>query len=745
MATIKKSAKLNFYKFVSPVKVNTGGDKKFVGLQMGINKNTQAINNIGATINSLGKVMGEFRDGQAKMLEQIQASSKEKFKPVYTKPTGGPDMGRLEEGETPETVMPGWLESLFNIIKDFLILALAGPVLSWLSDPNNRQTIKDTLETILKVVQFISNFIGDRVKGLIDSLHDLFFNKEQNWWEKLGSFFSAFVNFAGLFVAIRWLTNPMNIVKDFKSVLGLFTKNLKKSRSKLARRAKGLGAVAAVATLATIVVTSMNDDGGSDDDPSPEAAEGGPVPLRAGGGWINGPMSGYPVSLDGGRSTSFIGHGLEYVAQKANGGFVVPLNTPATQNNPSLTSRRIGEASRMGFDLGGMFDSMPGFSLGGMLNDLQVPEFAGGGAVTLTGPAKRLVGNDTEFLKRVNQVSAKIGANPADLLGLMASESGLNPQARNKSGATGLIQFMTATARGVGTSTAARYGMNRVQQMDYVEKFLTRTAPKNPTPGHLYTSVFLPAFAKKPANYVVAKRGGFRDDWGNHPAAWYTHNSGLDLNNDGSITIAELGERIRQKQKSFGIGGGSRIDVSDISSDSTGAMNATTVEKPMTLFDGVGSLVKQLMSVFGGEGKKDTAPKESGTTGSGEGKPSNINQTDEKPRQLVSPSPPPPVPATTASAGATTSQTVNTQTASVNNVKSESRSQQAQAIAAMQAQSLMSRQRIAALSQQSLETVAKAENAANSKHPVIANAGGSSRKSLVEALESNNALMRSRA
>ena len=36
------------------------------------------------------------------------------------------------------------------------------------------------------------------------------------------------------------------------------------------------------------------------------------------GGWIDGPQSGYPVSLDGKR-TSFIGHGKEWVGRKAGG------------------------------------------------------------------------------------------------------------------------------------------------------------------------------------------------------------------------------------------------------------------------------------------------------------------------------------------------------------------------------------------------------------------------------------------
>ena len=79
------------------------------------------------------------------------------------------------------------------------------------------------------------------------------------------------------------------------------------------------------------------------------------------GGWISGPQSGYPVSLDGGRSTSFIGHGTEYVAQKKTGGaFVVPYDTPATRGNQGLTGRRTKEATNKGFKI-------PGFSAGGLI------------------------------------------------------------------------------------------------------------------------------------------------------------------------------------------------------------------------------------------------------------------------------------------------------------------------------------------------------------------------------------------
>ena len=90
-------------------------------------------------------------------------------------------------------------------------------------------------------------------------------------------------------------------------------------------------------------------------------AEGGMLPQAAMGGWISGPQSGYPVSLDGGATTAFIGHGTEWVGMKGfagGGAFVVPFDTPATRKNPGLTSQRWGEAMRGGY-------SMPGFAAGG--------------------------------------------------------------------------------------------------------------------------------------------------------------------------------------------------------------------------------------------------------------------------------------------------------------------------------------------------------------------------------------------
>jgi hypothetical protein len=162
-----------------------------------------------------------------------------------------------------------------------------------------------------------------------------------------------------------------------------------------------------------------------------------------------------------------------------------------------------------------------------------------------------LIGNDKSFLAGVNTLCEKWRIRPADLLGLMCSESELNPKARNAgSGATGLIQWIPSTARGLGVTTDALYGMSRTQQLKYVDKYFTSVGlPKGSKAGHLYCAVFLPAFVKERGGYVVAKRGG----GAGMPASWYSANSGLDMNNDGRITIDELGERVRKKQKEFGI------------------------------------------------------------------------------------------------------------------------------------------------------------------------------------------------
>ena len=88
------------------------------------------------------------------------------------------------------------------------------------------------------------------------------------------------------------------------------------------------------------------------------------------GGFITGPQSGYPVSMDG-ENVDFIGHGTEEVRTKedGSGAFIVPIDTPDTRKDPKLTERRQKEADAMGFKSFSAGGFLKSFSAGGMDSD----------------------------------------------------------------------------------------------------------------------------------------------------------------------------------------------------------------------------------------------------------------------------------------------------------------------------------------------------------------------------------------
>ncbi|QIN97222.1 hypothetical protein [Synechococcus phage S-H25] len=403
---IQKSSKINFYKFVQVKEPNSAAIKsnESAALASAINKNTQAINNIGATVNSLAKFASDLkRIGIAQV--ELQEKNRKKFDAKYTTPTrreGGGGGGIVEAVTSPASSI--W-DSLLNIFGSLFKMAVVAPMLEWISKPENKKKVQSVLETIKSVVEFIYKWAEWGVTNTIDGLYKLL-SDDTSWWDKLTGLVQGLTGLGALLLGIRWLANPLKIVTDFGNVLKVFWNALKIGRGLLATRAAAFFGKAALGAMAIWVVTEglmprgggssslidhMDANGNIEGDPDfdaktrgkptkatlkklgmeedakaqgyiPERARGGLVPQAANGGWISGPQSGYPVSLDGGRSTSFIGHGTEYVARKANGGaFVVPVNTPFTKRNPHLTQKRMGEAKSQGFKL-------PGFASGGNLN-----------------------------------------------------------------------------------------------------------------------------------------------------------------------------------------------------------------------------------------------------------------------------------------------------------------------------------------------------------------------------------------
>lgn len=153
------------------------------------------------------------------------------------------------------------------------------------------------------------------------------------------------------------------------------------------------------------------------------------------------------------------------------------------------------------------------------------------------------------FIARLKEVASNLDVKPEWLYAVMMSESGGNPSARNPSGgATGLIQFMPATAEHLGTSTDELKAMSDVQQLDYVERFYKPFAGKMKSPTDVYMATFLPIFVGQPDNTIVGRQGDYRNlprtDL-KYDTVYKQNWQAFDPNKTGQFTIRDIGRRVR--------------------------------------------------------------------------------------------------------------------------------------------------------------------------------------------------------
>ena len=117
--------------------------------------------------------------------------------------------------------------------------------------------------------------------------------------------------------------------------------------------------------------------------------------------------------------------------------------------------------------------------------------------------------NQEAFSNKVKEIAQKLEINPNRLMQIMNKESWLNHQAVNKdTNATGLIQFMPETAKGLGTSIAALKNMTNIEQLDYVLKYYEKFKNKIESHTDLYLATFYPAALGKPDNYIIGSENG---------------------------------------------------------------------------------------------------------------------------------------------------------------------------------------------------------------------------------------------
>jgi hypothetical protein len=156
--------------------------------------------------------------------------------------------------------------------------------------------------------------------------------------------------------------------------------------------------------------------------------------------------------------------------------------------------------------------------------------------------------NGEDFLLKVQNIGKKVDLDYKIILAIMYFESKMDPSAQNSStNATGLIQFMPFTAKGMGTSISELKNMSAIEQLDYVEKFFmdkkrSGLTSKVKSPEEAYLLVFYPIAVGKSDDFILGSE--VSDE---RAKMIYSQNKPFDTNKDGFISKGEVLQYIKKK------------------------------------------------------------------------------------------------------------------------------------------------------------------------------------------------------
>ena len=118
------------------------------------------------------------------------------------------------------------------------------------------------------------------------------------------------------------------------------------------------------------------------------------------------------------------------------------------------------------------------------------------------------------------------------------------PDKKSPIGATGLIQFTSSTARGLGTTTTKLSLMTRTEQLKYVAMYFDRIikyyGPLN-TLEDVFMAVHYPACIRSNLHSIIYKEG----------SKAYYNNRFNDRNNDGYVSKFEITSFVRSIYKKY--------------------------------------------------------------------------------------------------------------------------------------------------------------------------------------------------
>lgn len=162
--------------------------------------------------------------------------------------------------------------------------------------------------------------------------------------------------------------------------------------------------------------------------------------------------------------------------------------------------------------------------------------------------------SDDSFTRAAEQVAANLNIPVNWMYAVMQNESNFDPsipnqlyvqQGRGADAAVGLIQFMPATARGLGTSTQELAGMSRTDQLVYVERYFEQYADRIQSPEDVYLATFYPRALGEDDSFVLGSEVSSA-----RVADITRSNPIFDLDGDGIITAGEV-RRFHRNSRGF--------------------------------------------------------------------------------------------------------------------------------------------------------------------------------------------------
>jgi len=200
------------------------------------------------------------------------------------------------------------------------------------------------------------------------------------------------------------------------------------------------------------------------------------------------------------------------------------------------------------------------------------------------------------FRFELYELAARNGWDVDALAAVMSTESGFQPGAKNpKATASGLIQITEATAKGLGTTTAAIRSMSAVDQLLLVERYFKRAfgGTQILRPVDYYAALWGNGVGK-PLETVLA-RASDPKSFNGGTENLYTLNAGLDRNKDDEIRLQDLADFVAQTQARAG---GRRLEVPLAAPPAPAPASLPLVPRPSPLPSSSGPFVRRSLAAL---------------------------------------------------------------------------------------------------------------------------------------------------